>query len=173
MADGTVRPREPQPWMSRPPSSVGPGEDADEVTRYGTATPCSTTGPKTGSSSALCDTPGGLTVAIASGTEPGEGADRRVPPTGQTPKVYSPGRSGERDGLVAWNPFCPVTEGEVQPGPGFRTGLRQCDRDGLGHGRGDHRGRGADLAAGRVTQTGEAKPWTSRRWLQASAGAIV
>ena len=55
--------------------------------RYGTVTPCSTTGPRVLSSSVAWETPGGVMVSITLATVLGSAEQiGAVPPTGQTPK---------------------------------------------------------------------------------------
>ena len=59
---------------------------------YGTVTPCSTTGPRVGSSSVFWSTPGGVNVSITLGTVPGSTAQIGLdPPASQTPNAKSCG----------------------------------------------------------------------------------
>ena len=56
--------------------------------RYGTGTPCSTTGGCVGSSSAACDTPLGVIVSTTFGTVAGSTEQiGDVPPTAHTPNA--------------------------------------------------------------------------------------
>src|ERR1700727_631644 len=115
-------------------------------------------------------------VSITSGTAlvPSEQIGS-VPPTGQTPSVNPPGFVVNEMAWSALKPFWPVIATvNVQP---------------LGGGPNSAAGRAVVIVLARVggptavgvppwppealTHTGEANPWTSRRSLQASAGAIV
>src|ERR1700722_938793 len=143
---------------------------------YGAVTPCRTTGPGTGLSSVPCETPGGVIVSITSGTVLGSSEQiASAPSTGQTPSVNAPGVGVNEMAWSALKPFWPVIATvNVQPLVGVPNSAA---------------GRAivivlatveATTAVGvptwppeALTHTGEANPWTSRRSLQASAGAIV
>ena len=59
---------------------------------YGTVTGWMTTGPRVGSSSVACDTPGGVMTSMALGTVDGSTEQMgAVPPTAHTPNVNAPG----------------------------------------------------------------------------------
>src|SRR5580698_6670162 len=141
--------------------------------RYGTVTPCRTTGPGTGLSSVSCETPGGVMVSITSGTKfRGYEQIGSVPPTGQTPSVNPPGFVVNEIAWSALKPFWPVIATvNVHPAAGVPNSasgraivivLATVD---------------ATTAVGvptwppeALTHTGDANPWTSSRSLQASAG---
>src|SRR5512135_1947358 len=133
------------------------------------------TGPRVGSSSVAWETPAGVRTSMALGTVLGSAAQTgAVPPGAHTPNVKPPGVAVK---LRAWsvpNPSWPVST-TLKPQPD--AGVPNCAS-----------GRAMvivlsactastdavpTLLPPAFTQTGEAKPWTSSRWLQAPEGAIV
>src|ERR1700760_2812088 len=133
------------------------------------------TAPRVGSSSVSGETPAGVSTSMAFGTMLGfteqTGA---VPPGAHTPNVKPPGVAVK---LRAWsvpNPSWTVsTTLKPQPDPGVPNcasgsvvviGRWACSASSQAV---------PTLPPDAFTQTGEAKPCTSTRWLQAPDGAIA
>src|SRR5690242_21908488 len=132
------------------------------------------TGPRVGSSSVAWDTPAGVITSIAFGTVSGLTVQTgAVPPGAQTPNVKPPAVAVK---LRAWsvpNPSWPVST-TLKPQP--EAGVPNC-----ASGRAMVIVRSACSASTEAvptlvppafTQTGDANPCTSIRWLQAPEDAI-
>ena len=144
---------------------------------HGTVTPCSTTGPRVGSSSVACDTPDGGIVSITFGTVLGSTEQiGLVPPGAQTPNENGCGVARESARLVGAEAVLAGERDREHPARADGAELRASAGS-----------ASPSCSASSTTNCGEperrafeahpdgagAKPWTSIRSLQASAGAIV
>src|SRR6266566_2329475 len=134
-----------------------------------------TTGPRMGSSSVACETPADVITSTAFGTVFGLTAQTgAVPPGAHTPNVKP---SGVAVKLRAWsvpNPSWPVsTTLKPQPDPGVPSWASGSAIVMVRSACSASTDAAPTLPPDAFTQTGEAKPCTSTRWLQAPAGAIA
>ena len=134
-----------------------------------------TTGPRVGSSSVAWETPAGVSTSTALGTVFGSAEQTgAVPPDAHTPNENAPGVGVKLRAWSGLNPSWPVsTTLKPQPDPGVpncASGramvivLSACTASANAV---------PTLPPPALTQTGEAKPCTSTRWLQAPADAIA
>ena len=134
-----------------------------------------TTGPEVGSSSVAWETPGGVITSTAFGTPAGSAEQTAaVPPGAHTPNVKPPGVAVN---ARAWSELKPSWPVSTTLNPQLEVGVPNC-----ASGRATVMVRSLPLASTdgvpaavppAFTQTGEANPCTSTRWLQAPDAAIV
>src|SRR5215475_656700 len=148
---------------------------ADDGMNQGTGTPRIVTGPSVGLSSAAWSTPGGVITSIAFGTVFGSVTQiGAVPPSEHTPNVKSPAVDVNPRAWSPLKPSCPVSTtvndhpvvGEPNALSGTATVIVFVIVD-------ETTALTVPCALpAALTQTGDANPCISSRWLHASADAI-
>src|ERR1700722_2005902 len=134
-----------------------------------------TTGPRVGLSSVAWETPAGVSTSMALGTVVGSTKQiGALLPAAQTPNVSGPGVAVKARAWSELNPSWPVST-TLKPQP--EVGVPNCASGSatvivLSACTASAEAVPTELPAA-FTHTGDANPFTSTRWLQAPAGAMV